>query len=285
MKSKIQPFIPEQYITMTPTGEPGTPAVALGNLLLRINELEESYKGNDRITQQVSLYLFCTILHFTILHTDTYNVLMWQVCKVLLMGCGLFLNLSSSLLLIGCIVTTEVLTKVLLGMQNTRAMYSSLAWCCALCVNYNAGVRVHRGQGSQGSGFTSLAYPVQKILNISKELGEVHEQLSRLENSSEEAYSQLQHRAESQYCTTYHPGPRPNGNGQVTSPPTSVQLDHPRAPGPEAVSPQGQGGAVPWGHHDSLQSWRGGRSRWANPSPKRRPGTGPARRHMQAAAQ
>ena len=44
----------QEYVTMTPTGEPGTPeGVALANLLRRINQLEESRKENERITQEV----------------------------------------------------------------------------------------------------------------------------------------------------------------------------------------------------------------------------------------
>ena len=82
-------------------------------------------------------------------------------------------------------------------------------------------------------------------LNITKELGAVQEQQSRQKASSadkaKETYSQLQpdvdvdrvkDRAEYQYSTTYHPGPRPNGNihGHVTSPPTISESSFPPDP-------------------------------------------------------
>ena len=61
----------EEYVIM----EPGTPlTVALANLRRRIDELQESCKENERITQKVSLYM-CLLYRCA-----------WQVCKVLLMA-------------------------------------------------------------------------------------------------------------------------------------------------------------------------------------------------------
>ena len=81
----------QEYVTMKPVGEPGTPeGVALANLLRRINQLEESRKENERITQEVPLSL-C-------LHTrqnSAYNVVVRCIGVLAVRDC------SSAIMLAG----------------------------------------------------------------------------------------------------------------------------------------------------------------------------------------